>query len=325
MKAAQICRYLYNAIHSGEIAHGRVQSVFRHACNIEAGKHLITLLCTNKTIQPMSVLAEDPRGEDAGFLKRGLKNGMSFSFRKSSIECPETGFNIGLEGAECWSPDAELNGPGIPDEEIGQNLRALKEELASGGRLYGMGGLLRIPEDLSALRITETDPAEPDKRFHFIRHRYIHFIRTLINGDAESSASAADSIIGFGPGLTPATDDCLCGIMLSFLYRGLSLGQDTEEIAARNRKMIVGSLRRTTRISAAMLSYAAEGMAGQSAKALLQALFAQRDSTAVISAAREVLDYGETSGTDLAIGIYTGLVIAMKRERKGRLDHACMD
>ncbi len=109
---------------------------------------------------------------------------------------------------------------------------------------------------------------------------------------------AAGILGGLGPGLTPAGDDALAGILLA--RRGLA-GASTEEDL-----MAVARAARTTDLSAALLSWAARGQAVEPVHDLLSAVAAGDRPTAAAATAR-VAALGASSGADLLLGLRLGL------------------
>lgn len=109
---------------------------------------------------------------------------------------------------------------------------------------------------------------------------------------------AAAHLAGLGPGLTPAGDDALAGILLA--HRAL-LGPGAEpHLLAAARSGV------TTDLSAALLAWAARGQAVEPVHDLLTAL-AAGDWAGTVTAARGVASLGATSGADLLFGLRLGL------------------
>lgn len=108
----------------------------------------------------------------------------------------------------------------------------------------------------------------------------------------------ADLIGGLGPGLTPAGDDVLAGVLLVAVLTGSD--QDRGCIAA------VARATRTNDISAAFLAAAAQGQSIEPAHDLLRAL-AVGDGVAVTAAHEQLAGFGASSGQALAYGMVLAL------------------
>lgn len=114
-------------------------------------------------------------------------------------------------------------------------------------------------------------------------------------GDLRAVAAALG---GRGPGLTPAGDDVLSGVLL--VARAL-WGETAEpELAAVTAGV------RTTDIAAAFLAWAARGQSIQPAHDVLTAVAARRAFRAA-AAARMLSTFGESSGRALVTGLRIGL------------------
>ena len=106
-------------------------------------------------------------------------------------------------------------------------------------------------------------------------------------GQAEATATR---LLGRGGGLTPAGDDMLAGFLVAAHAYGFP--------APAIRGLAMSSVR-TTRLSAALLRYAARGESVPELRTFLTALGSGRD---LGTATDELLQIGHSSGTSLAIG-----------------------
>lgn len=312
MKATQICQYLNNSILSGGIAEGKVHSVFQHACNIEAGQYFITLLGSKKPMAPMSVRITDLNEGGVDFVKLEITQNLSVSFYKDSLRsnhicifCPGKKIYINTADASLWSPDIDCTGMPVSESVLPGNLKVFRKVLENCGNFGGAGQLFGRPGENTA-----------DGHFRFIKPGSLRFMEALKGADPVAVSRDAKTIIGFGPGLTPSMDDFLCGVMIALKYLGEFFGFDTGLTAKMNGKIIGGNLDRTTRVSAEMLKHAAEGRASEPVKELMRALLYQKDHEAIKKAASAALDMGETSGTDLLLGIDTGFEVAFEWEKR---------
>jgi hypothetical protein len=102
---------------------------------------------------------------------------------------------------------------------------------------------------------------------------------------------AVDALAGLGPGLTPAGDDALAGILLTF--------------GAHDRAAAVAAADRadTNDIARAFLAWAARGQSIEPVHRLL----AGGDAGQASGALADLLRLGHSSGADLAFGLYLGL------------------
>ena len=133
--------------------------------------------------------------------------------------------------------------------------------------------------------------------------------RPLSEALSERSGSAilgaAESLIGWGPGLTPEGDDYLAGALAATRTLGGALG--CTDVGAM-LDSIAGSLKRlastrTTTFSASLINYAVSGQVAAPAGALLRALTGRGDVT---DSYRNLTHVGHTSGPALAAGMILG-------------------
>lgn len=106
----------------------------------------------------------------------------------------------------------------------------------------------------------------------------------------------ARSLLGLGPGLTPAGDDLLAGLLV-----GLARRPDLRDpLAAAVARVAPG---RTTWLSAELLRLAADGLAAPAVVAVADALAGHGPDDALADAVPALLAVGHTSGAALARGL----------------------
>jgi hypothetical protein len=120
----------------------------------------------------------------------------------------------------------------------------------------------------------------------------------LRRGDLSAFAA---TVGGRGPGLTPAGDDVLAGVLLV-----ARAGGSRWPTSRRTRRRCVRRAR-TNDIASAFLACAAEGRCIEPAHDLLTGL-ANADSRAVASAVQELGRFGSSSGAALTLGVRAALL-----------------
>ncbi|GHH64473.1 hypothetical protein GCM10017673_07200 [Streptosporangium violaceochromogenes] len=134
--------------------------------------------------------------------------------------------------------------------------------------------------------------------------------RALVRGCAELSllgcVTAAEGLVGLGPGLTPSGDDMLAGLLVALRHLGAAAGAERAVwLAGWLAAAVTFDVRgRTTPISAALLHCAARGEAGGEVLAVLRGLAGRQPLEPVL---HRLLQIGHTSGADLAWGMRVGL------------------
>ena len=207
------------------------------------------------------------------------------------------GITIGLDAAVVWESKARavLAADGALVE---RSLAVLCREVSQRAPAESLARLLPHLDD-------EDLPEPLDQVPHFPRSH------ALISGLAESLAQrdrrrlkvVTSSLAGLGPGLTPAGDDFIAGVLLSLaLVRAQRGDPALTEIA---HMLVETAAPRTHEISAAYLRAAYDGQVGERWDPLLQTL-AAGDADHITAAAGPVLATGETSGADMLAGFVVG-------------------
>lgn len=142
--------------------------------------------------------------------------------------------------------------------------------------------------------------------------------RALAMGDHGGARRAVDAMLDLGAGLTPAGDDAIAGLLLAVRHLG-GLGLPGPVLPAAERlsaHVVMTAPGRTTAVSAALLSQAAQGHAAPQVIAVLDALATGCGLPGALSG---LLRLGHTSGGDLAYGIAAGaqLVLSQVTARVG--------
>jgi hypothetical protein len=148
----------------------------------------------------------------------------------------------------------------------------------------------------------------------------------IAGGDEHAAVAAATRLLGRGPGLTPAGDDVLAGLLAATVTlapavrdrrsagpheghrdRAARADDRTDELVATARAAgeAIADLASdaTTSVSAALLHHAARGEVAAPAALVLQALTGRGDLPTALAA---LLAVGSTSGRDLTLGILAG-------------------
>jgi len=123
----------------------------------------------------------------------------------------------------------------------------------------------------------------------------------IASGDERGAQAQVEALVGFGPGLTPAGDDFLLGLLAALNV------PESPCISWRRigSQVIASAVRRTNAISIAALRHAAQGKVRESLVALCGALL-RAEEAAMLPALDRVLAIGASSGTDIALGMLAG-------------------
>ncbi|NPA91829.1 MAG: DUF2877 domain-containing protein [Chloroflexi bacterium] len=125
--------------------------------------------------------------------------------------------------------------------------------------------------------------------------------RALREGDVASVARGVAMLAGLGPGLTPAGDDALLGLLAAVQAAGPSSMADMLSRAVRQH-----ALPHTTQLSATWLRYALARAYSEPWHRVVRA-WEQGDTPALAQAFRHILGIGATSGYYALVGFTRGI------------------
>lgn len=317
LKGLLICENLHNIILEKGMLRGQVHSVFKNACNIECEDLFITLLSKEKKMYPMSVILEDKEQVDFNVLN--INRGLIFEFKKSEICCREKSLFITMNSVKKWSSSAETSISNCSEQQLLENIKIMGQGLIIHGKISDMGSLVSMLSlELPEFEAVSFHECIFDKSFEFIRLRFMKFIHALINADVDEISCMAQGVIGYGCGLTPAMDDFIGGLMITYIYMVNYYKLNPQQIYVFNSKIIRSSLYKTTRVSSEMLKHSSVGETNEAVQNLMAAILNFNNDSDdenhenITKSLLEVIGCGETSGTDTALGIYVALRILTK-------------
>lgn len=133
--------------------------------------------------------------------------------------------------------------------------------------------------------------------------------RCLRRDDVTGAGRHARGLLGLGPGLTPAGDDFLCGL-LAGLRAFLPEWPGLSPLA---RGIVRSAPGRTTALSHTLLAQAAQGVVVEPLAVVLCSLGTGKG----VHGLDELLDIGHSSGSDILAGACLAAMIAGEREEIG--------
>lgn len=125
-------------------------------------------------------------------------------------------------------------------------------------------------------------------------------------GSLVRAVTAAEQLVGLGPGLTPSGDDVLAGLLLALRHLGAAarVGRAVWLADWLAATVTFDARTRTTPISATLLHCAARGEASPEVTAVLRALAESRPPEPALG---RLARLGHTSGADLTQGLRIGV------------------
>lgn len=128
----------------------------------------------------------------------------------------------------------------------------------------------------------------------------------LTQGDEDKVGAGVTRLAGLGPGLTPAGDDFLVGLLAALHACRLHAPATQPEINNCCRLIAQTAAPHTTRLSAQWLHHAGQGHFGEAWHHLIDALN-RNESAAITATAHRILTTGATSGIDAMSGFLFGV------------------
>lgn len=297
--ALEVCHSLRRSIPAGGCP-ATVHSVFDRAVNLVTPLGLVTLLPKCRPLYPFSVHIDT----DIPFPALGLRPDMSAmllpgeasagTLRVDLTNALDTDLSV-LERKELIVP---------PD--LSDRLERLAGVIGEEGKPEGMAPLVFHLEEGSSADYAERFPHNHYTAFLLPRVRRL--FDALHTGQIVEISAAAGAMAGCGPGLTPSSDDFLCGMMAAMLARGGARGRVLRTMDITQRMGCAARVK-TNVISGSFLIRSSQGLLSADVLDTVGQLFSNGPTQSLESAASRVITFGETSGTDILSGIYFGAKI----------------
>ena len=268
---------------------GIVHSVFDHACNIQLDRNRLVTLISPKLSNCPSAIKLDI-AEDRKLCSIGFKAGMKSVINKDEIKIPEACLSIKLTGAKIWDSSPLFFRSKISEEMLNENIEKIRDLTLKFGETEGVASIL--------------DENKVDNNYkNFIVNSVKRLAKGISDFDFKEITEASKRLIGLGPGLTPAADDFLLGILASLYYVGYYFGNRLENLKKIAGFIIYDLPGRTTFISEIMLG---NGMKARFSEPIRDLMLAVIHNTSVQDKCVNLLSIGGTSGSDCAAGIVFG-------------------
>lgn len=279
------------AVPDGNFA-ASIHSVFRSALNLrlQADEHLLTLIMSGEGDLPQGIRLNAPDS----FSFEDFRLGELVICRNGLLHFEGNSLNVQLSKARRWKCD----------------LPALKFDPAdpAGSAAWRfVWDLLNERQRLVASEIVADELLKESVRAGVSRTSS-EAMRDLIHTTRryDLNPSAAGSLIGLGPGLTPSGDDLLVGY-LTGLWCTVRGGSERMQFIASLGKTIIDLSSQTNDISRTYLYHAAHGQVSNRLANLAEGICRGEDREPLGEIAAAAFKVGHTSGMDAAAGLLVGL------------------
>lgn len=300
MNALVISSDLKEFINKKNEVFGQVHSVFNGAVNlITESDDLITILAEHKAVSPMSINVKCENFQES-FIKKGNK----FVLKGGKIVFPDNGESVNLKNADVVNVNANLDFEPASPSLFKKHITILENVIDREGNMDGIASViyyLKYPD--SPRKLNSKKGRKMNQYASFIHDRIQQFINDFQVGDTAKFHENLRRIIGFGPGLTPSTDDFIVGFSASLLYMTRLFPIKNEILKEMNKSIYECCLGRTTRISEELIKHVTGEKMSELLQEVFESLFSSNDSE-LQNKLSELIAYGDTSGTDLILGVY---------------------
>lgn len=297
--ALEVCHSLRRSIPAGGCP-ATVHSVFDRAVNLVTPLGLVTLLPKCRPLYPFSVRIDT----DIPFPALGLRPDMSAMLLPG--EASAGMLRVDLTNALDTDLSVLERKELIVPPDLSDRLERLAGVIGEEGKPEGMVPLVFHLEEGSSADYAERFPHNHYTAFLLPRVRRL--FDALHTGQIVEISAAAGAMAGCGPGLTPSSDDFLCGMMAAMLARGGARGRVLRTMDITQRMGCAARVK-TNVISGSFLIRSSQGLLSADVLDTVGQLFSNGPTQSLESAASRVITFGETSGTDILSGIYFGAKI----------------
>ncbi len=308
--AEEICYKLHDILKDKKELQGVVHSVFNRVCNISFQNiPIVSLILKSIPMKPMAVSINVT--VNMSMHELGIEAGQKVIYHHDKLEVPEAGLILYFSNSidiQC-GPSFSFNKENI--NRVKANIDELRLALKQGNPL----GLLPIVSNFEETFGEQLNAIPQNRYSQFAWPRINKLILAVKQGEPIEITSASRGIAGFGPGLTPSSDDMLIGLMISFIYAAHYYDWEKGKAEAINEAILKGAEGRTNQLSYEMMSYAAQGEVIKNIHQLMNSIYFNTEQS-LYKSALEVMNYGETSGADLLTGIYIGCKICANIKHK---------
>lgn len=285
---------------------GKIHSTFQRVINIVTLKNrLISLVGQEVGQGPFNILVNIPTYMD--LINVGVNKGDVVTRVGKLIVIGKNAIVLSTEWAELWKPRRIFQSSLQPIRIIMMNLEILREIALASDHLSGLGELISFINK-PGLKVPKTKKLGPVA--HIALPHIVSLLKAIKSGRSHDIIGITKHLVGLGPGLTPAADDMLLGLMISMFYIAENFPETRIDIKKINRDIVSSISGRTTTISEEFLREASIGNVNEPVASLMENLLTSENRNVAISA-KNVLALGGTSGADTVCGIILGFQLLL--------------
>ncbi|WP_176461918.1 DUF2877 domain-containing protein [Anaeromicrobium sediminis] len=298
MDAKRICSDLKRQIEDGHIKRANVHSVFNRAINLMYNHKIISILNDEEMMGPMTIVVDNKKLKELH-----IRQNDEVRFNEEKINFSNSEEVIFLQNCEPFNLSPNFSYTKDSVKNILSKLDTMEDTLYKLGNLDGIGSCIFNTS------ICKRKDRVLDEYSKFILPRIKIFLDACRDVDIQRISRITNQIIGFGPGLTPSTDDFLLGVIISFIYLDKHFDLKMERF---NRALVEDIENKTTLLSENLLYWAAKGKVGLPIKNVILSILSKNNEAKLKDNLKNLLKVGGTSGTDISCGIYVAFKIIVE-------------
>jgi hypothetical protein len=280
---------------------GLVHSIFQRVINITTLENrLITLVGQEVGRGPLNILVNIPNNINLSTI--GIKRGDIITRVGESIVIGENVIVISTQGIKLWEPKRDFQANLQPLKTIMANIEIMRDIALASEHLSGLGELIPFTH-INGLKDSKNEKLGSVSQLAL--PHISSMLKAIKSGHSHDIIRITKHLVGLGPGLTPAADDMLLGLMISMLYISENFNETSIDVKKINKDIISIISRRTTIISEEFLREASVGKVNEAVASLMENLLTSRQRE-IGNSVRKILDLGSTSGTDTVFGVILG-------------------
>jgi hypothetical protein len=305
LEASSLGRVAYSRLREG--AEGTVHGVFDSAINILFEGGLVCLVPEFLQNGPLNVTLRVPVGSSK-LPSLGVRDGSKVRVHDSGLELVGRRL-VSFSSARIYSPRQMFASPMLANDEIEANMGVARKTALRFGNKAGLGELLA----LFGPKVARTKGRALNVFASAAIGRIGRLEQAFHSENEKALKDAVSDFIGLGPGLTPSSDDVLSGLVLLCVLYAKNFGGVQRAIRLLAKVLAEEAKGRTTLVSEEFLRQAALGNGNKPVMKQIEALLTGRPELAERET-RRVLAIGETSGTDIVLGIVLGTMLCIGKK-----------
>ena len=237
--------------------------------------YLFNIISEEISLNPRAVQIRQKDWEGGHFTDVNAED--DFYLRDQKLIIPTLNVQIILDKAPFWDPTPLYLSRLLPFSKIRQNLDLLmkchEEEMKLGSSLF----------------------------HNAQKERVCSLERSFEKGNKQDIKSAIESLLGFGPGLTPSGDDFMVGVIAVMHFVG-NIETKLRPLKNMVTEIVFAALKKTTIISQAMLIEAIAGRFPYLISSFMEHFLTNNDEEILLACVHNLEKFGASSGTNILDG-----------------------